>query len=128
MVLQCMPENGPIFKSLKEISRILGFKDVRTVRKWCIKNEVQILNDPGNRGKYVITAEFEAARYRQMIHYLKGKHGKKWRDALTAYLQVDSLFRVAQSKTNIANSQLTEQMGQHERKFLSSLTANSSEL
>lgn len=123
-----MPENEPLFKSLKEISKILGFKDIRTVRKWCIKNEVQILNDPGNRWNYVITAEFEAARYRQMIHYLKRKYGNKWTDAFKAYLQVDSLFRAAHSKIDISDSHLTEQMGQHERKFLSSLTQSTPEL
>ena len=75
---------------LKDAAKELGFS-VRTLLKWCIRNNVGILRDIGCKRRYVIKEEFELAKSRQAIKYLKEKYGKdEFPSVVQSFLNIQS--------------------------------------
>ena len=72
--------------SISQVCDLLGFKDARTVEKWCNNHGVVVLSDTGTKTRYVLKVEFEAARLKALIGHLKVKHGKKWFEFFSRYM------------------------------------------
>ncbi len=114
---------------LFEVARILGYKDLRSVKRWCENNSVMVLSDVGTKGKYVILKEFEAARLRSFANYLRLKHGEKnWLAVFVRYTQQSSIQFIQEEAKNVnASSQGTERnnkgevQGENEKRFLNDL-------
>jgi len=89
---------------LQDAAGDLRFKDIRSVKRWCGNNGVKIFSDNGSNKRYVIKEEFEEAKSRKLMNYLKQKELE---------------FKKHNKYTP---------MGDHEKNFLSILTRKSSEL
>jgi hypothetical protein len=61
---------------LKDILMMINKKDIRTVGKWCERNDVTVFQDCS--GKYVIESEFNVAYNKPVIEEFKRKYGKEW--------------------------------------------------
>lgn len=46
---------------LKELLKVLQYRDLRSVRKWCINNQVRVLFDTGSKWRFVLREELEKA-------------------------------------------------------------------
>ena len=103
------------FIFIKEVARELGSKDYRTVKRWCEKNGVGILSDFG-RKKYLIKAEFEAAKIKQAVNYIKEKYGS---DKLPEYF--NSLINFFSKNNNVEKENKYKLLGEHEKSFLNCL-------
>lgn len=44
---------------IKDIQKVLQYRDRRSVRKWCRNNHVRILSDTGSNRRFVLRDEFE---------------------------------------------------------------------
>jgi hypothetical protein len=76
-------------KYLKEITGLLNRKDVRSVRKWCNKNQISIHKDIS--GEFVYESDFELAYNLPMINQLKSTYGDDWQSVYEAH-QNNSLY------------------------------------
>jgi hypothetical protein len=76
----------PEITYVKELSRLLNLKDLRSVKRWCRMNGVTILKDHGCRSSYVMRSDYESARMRAFIQILKNRHGNNWRVMYEAHL------------------------------------------
>lgn len=116
--------------TLFEIARKLGYKDLRTVKRWCKNNGVMVLSDIGTKGKYVILKEFEVAWLRSCANYLRLRHGEKnWLGVFASYTQSD-ISKVIQTEKKIVkdfSSKGTERnikgkvKGENEKRFFDDL-------
>lgn len=70
---------------LHEILKLINRNALRSVEKWCRKNNVNIYKD--SSGKFVMKADFELAYDWPLIQNLKTKFGDKWRIYYEAYLK-----------------------------------------
>ena len=71
---------------LNVVKEILVYKDLRSVIKWCKKNDVFILHQ-GN-GQFVNEYEFTLSLYKPFIQALKLKHSN-WEDIFVNYVNGD---------------------------------------
>jgi hypothetical protein len=91
---------------------------------------VGILKDNGSKRRYVIKAEFEAARLREAIRYMKEKYGvEEFPDAMKAHVRFYTEYLEATEKSN-SRIQRNDYRpsGENEKKFLAILTNKSPEL
>lgn len=68
---------------LHNLSCLINRKDIRSIRNWCKKNNLQIYKD--SSGEFVIENEFELAFNMPLIINLKTKYGENWLDYFEAY-------------------------------------------
>jgi len=101
---------------IKEIQKELPFRDRRTLKKWCRNNGVGIFSDIGSNRLFVLRAEFEAAKMKQPLKYIKEKYGE---DKLPDTFH--SLFNFFNENNNTGNVIRYKPQGEHEIKFLSDL-------
>jgi len=59
--------------NLKEAAMQIGYKDLRSFNRWCQINGVGIISDYGSKKRYVLKDEFESAKSKSSIEYLKTK-------------------------------------------------------
>jgi len=86
------------------------------MKKWCKNNGVGVFSDIGSNRLFVLRAEFEAAKMKQAVKYIKEKYG------------VNNLPDVFHSQVNFFNENNNTEnsikyrpQGKHEIKFLSDL-------
>lgn len=114
---------------LREVARILGYKDLRSAKRWCENNCVMVLSDIGTKGKYVILKEFEAARLRSFTKYLRLKHGKEnWLAVFVRYTQQSPFQLISEEVKGVNTSskgternKKGEAQGENEKRFLDDL-------
>jgi hypothetical protein len=70
-------------KSIEEIKTILGYSDLRTVRKWCIDNNVLIIKQ--GKTEFVFETNFRLALELPFINKLKKKFGDDWESVYNLY-------------------------------------------
>ncbi len=63
---------------LKELLEQLGYRDIRSVRKWCAKNGVFIVRQ--GKDEFVIESDFNKAFEIPFINNLKKNYGKDWEE------------------------------------------------
>jgi len=115
-----------------EAARLLGFKDLRSIRKWCHRRSVAILHEVGSNGQYLIRVQFNYARLKPLIPVLQALFKDRWPDALQACID-NNIVRMIELeerfKTNLVFGKKQHRaIGQHEQKFLSTLTKQIHEL
>src|ERR1051325_1412952 len=110
---------------IREIMKFLNYKDRRSCRRWCGKNHVGILRDPGSNKLYVLKDEFEKALNKETERYLKEKYGKIDFHGLFNSITVE--MKNTNENRKKADS-LYKPMGQHEKSFLTSLLNATTEL
>ena len=120
-----------MYLKLPEVAAILGYKDLRTAKKWCKTNSVCVYSDSGLKGSFVIEAEFQQARLKILIAYLRKEHGQNWIDAFKSYMNTGffqkSFDRDFSSLTK-TDTRISCSSGPQEKAFLSSLTVSNPEL
>ncbi len=102
---------------ITQLRKMLNCKDVRTVTKFCDKNEVGILSDNGSNKKYVIYAEFEAKYLSAIFKYIQRKYHRELPESLNEQMKFFAEYtKVKEEKTNkyVPKSR-------HELQFLASL-------
>ena len=114
--------------SVQKAASILGYS-IRLFRKWCSLNNVGILTDHGIRKQYVLVFEFEQALNASAYVYIFSKYRKDRTkivdaDYTSAASQIRSIFNQGKAK----ETSHYEPKGEHEKIFLSRLTAKLSEL
>ena len=102
---------------IKEAAKQLGFKDVRSFKRWCMNNSVTIFSYTGSNKQYVADEEFEAALLN--IPCLIKRYG------LPAKEEGHSLKKSTLRKNFKSNYQ---PKGHHEISFLKRLTLKFPEL
>ena len=112
--------------TLTQIAVLLGYKDLRSVRKWCLNNNVAVLSDNGKKIKYVMQTEFEAVRLKPFTKYLKERYGKDWLTMFYAYLNknVAEIINFNESRSKKCTNgerKVSNHQGNHEKKFLEDL-------
>ena len=120
-----------VYLKLPEIASILGFKDLRTAKKWCKTNSVCVYSDSGFKRSYVIEAEFQQARLKVLIAYLRKEHGQNWIEAFKSYMNTglfQKSFGQDISSITKADRRVIYSSGPQEKAFLSSLTSSNPEL
>lgn len=70
-------------KYLSELSPLINKKDVRSIRKWCAKNQVPLYED--SSGSFVNETEFEIAYNMPIILKLKNQYGEGWQKYYDLY-------------------------------------------
>jgi hypothetical protein len=78
-------------KYLKSIGEFIGRSDIRTIRKWCKKNNLFIHKD--STGEFVINSEFELVYNMPLIIRLKEKYKDAWQEYFEAY-EKDELMKM----------------------------------
>ena len=63
---------------LKELLEQLGYRDIRSVRRWCAKNGVFIVRQ--GKDEFVIESDFKKAFEIPFINNLKKQYGKDWEE------------------------------------------------
>ena len=71
---------------IKEAAAMLSYKDIRSLEKWCNDNGVEIFSEQGTRNRYVIRSQFEYAKEKPIIQYLKLKFKDNWLMAFKAHI------------------------------------------
>ena len=111
--------------TLKEAGNILGYKDARSVLKWCEANNVIVFFEPGTKRKYIIALQFRHARLKKFIEYLKEKYQDNWLDAFQRYESMN-ITRVIEleeiGKMNFNSTDKYKPAGQQEKRFLKVLS------
>lgn len=120
------------FMYIKEVAQTLAYKDFRSAEKWCMNHRVEIFSEKENNRKYVMRRQFEYARLKKFIEYLKVKYKSEWFEAFKAYtsMNITSVVEI-EEKEKITFSLRTDNykpQGHHEISFLNSLTENIHEL
>ena len=100
---------------IKELCEKLNCKDMRSIKRWCIKNGVSIMSDFGSKKKYVLTAEFEAKYDSQPKEYIENKFGK---DKLPVFLQSAMNFFSEYKQTKNKLEKEYKPKGKNEKDFL----------
>jgi putative IMPACT (imprinted ancient) family translation regulator len=72
--------------TIKEAAAMLNYKDIRSLEKWCNENGVEIFSEEGTRNRYLIRSQFEYAKERPIIQYLKLKYKNNWLVAFKAHM------------------------------------------
>jgi hypothetical protein len=109
--------------TLREAAVILQYKSIRSVYRFCRNNGVEIFADAGVRRKYLLKTEFDLARIRMTISYIKQAYGESWRDALVAHLKNDVMGLISiKQDTELKNSSQVKR-GLQAEKFLTELDA-----
>ena len=80
---------------LDEIRSMLNYKDLRSVKHWCNKNDVFIISQ-GNM-QFVNKNEFVLALYKPFIAKLKTKH-KNWKAVFENFLKGDMVSLLEDSE------------------------------
>jgi hypothetical protein len=112
--------------TLKEAATILKYVDIRSVVVWCNRNKVKIFLDDGAKRKYLNRLQFERARLKNFVQYLKSEYKEKWLDAFKAHMNLNLLGVIEMEenfKLNLKNK--TEEYkpaGYNENLFLTRLT------
>jgi len=118
--------------SIQEAAGLLKVKDTRSVGKFCKVNGVPIFSEESSKKKYIIRTQFEYARLKKFIQYLKMKYKEEWLDAFKAYMSMNIINVAGIEEKDKINFILTKDhykpQGQHEISFLNSLTENIHEL
>jgi len=65
---------------------MLNYKDIRSLEKWCNDNGVEIFSEQSTRNRYVIRSQFEYAKEKPIIQYLKLKYKDNWLMAFKAHI------------------------------------------
>lgn len=86
--------------TIHEIASTLGYKDFRSAEKYCRANNLKIFSIPNTHKKYVAKAEFEFAREKEIINYLKEKFGSEWINAYQQYSNLNLLSLVGIERKN----------------------------
>lgn len=109
--------------SLARVATLLGYKDLRSVHKWCRNHSVAILSDQGSRLKYVIKSEFEAARLQTIVKYLRTRYSERQLPkVLVAHQNGDVAFLLSLHKdTKKKSIPVQTSSGKHASRFLSDL-------
>lgn len=113
---------------ITEVKKMLKAKDNRTAEKWLSGHDVGILKEEVSKKKFVVKAEFEMAKDEQPLRYLRDKYGDNFPEALSAYLNMYSQFRIAveekEKKQNnaVKNDGGYVPQGKKEKEFLKKLT------
>jgi hypothetical protein len=112
---------------IKEAKEALNLKDHRSLLKWAAKNQVPIFSDEGNNNrKYLMRMQFEYARMKKFILYLKIKYKDKWLEAFKAYSSMNITTVVELEETRKINFDFKtdnyKPKGEHEKNFLAILT------
>lgn len=68
---------------MKELMLHLNYTDVRSVRAWCIKNNITIVT--AGKIEFVFESEFCLAIEQTFINKLKKKFADKWQDVYNLY-------------------------------------------
>lgn len=74
---------------LKELLAQLGYKDVRSVRKWCNKNAVFIIRH--GKDEFVVESDFKKAFEIPFINNLKKQFGNNWEEVYRLHAEGDVL-------------------------------------
>ena len=105
----------------------------RSVKKWCLKNGVEIFHEEGSNKKYLITMQFESARLKKFIDYLKEKFKEKWLDAFQVYMSMNITNVIELEESKIVHfvkdiKQAYKPTFHHEKRFLTTLLKITPEL
>lgn len=76
---------------LREITKQINRKDVRTTKKWCKENHIKIHKD--SSGEFAYQNDFDLAYDMPLINELKLKYGDNWQDYYHAYNK-DELYKM----------------------------------
>lgn len=116
---------------LREAALQLKRKDNRSVERWCNRHTVKIFYDDPSRKKYIIRAEFEIARLKKIILFLKIKYKDKWFEAFKNLVN-SNVFEFAKLDDSVSSTPIKPNgyapKGNHEKSFLSRLTEQIDEL
>lgn len=109
-----------------EAQKHLGYRDQRSFVRWCIRNDVRVLCDPGSNKKYVLRSEFEHAKNREAIGYLISKHGKQeLTNILSAQMklwaEIKSVAKIELGVSKSAPISTYKPSAYHESEFLARL-------
>ena len=116
---------------IQDAKKQLNYKDRRSFIKWCDKNGVGVLSDIGSRKQYVIEEEFEAAKSKPALQYIKQKYGiDQLSDVFNACLNFNTEYQMAFEQKQKKNFQKENYLpkGDHEKSFLARLTQKLTEL
>ena len=113
---------------INEMKKELKYSDRRSVLKYCHNNGVAVFSDTGSNKQYVLKAEFDFMRNKEVIAYLKAKYTE---DILTAFfgLKIGSGNEIALPLNEQHNKVTRNQnrgtkyqpQGLHEKNFLNHL-------
>ena len=68
---------------LTNLLTLINRQDIRTARKWCKRNRVNIYKDM--TGEFVYKVEFDLAYDLPLIQDLQLKHGTQWKEVYSLY-------------------------------------------
>jgi hypothetical protein len=87
--------------NLETLAEHLKFKDSRSVRRWCEKNNVVIIKQ--GKQECVSQISFEEAFNKPLIINLKSKHGADWHDVYQMHMRGDlaALVNLQKDPTSI---------------------------
>ncbi len=112
--------------SLQEAARVLKMRDNRSVKRFCVKNNVKIFMEGGSNRAFILHVQLVYARHKLFIGYLREKYNDKWFEAFQAYMNMDLLNVVAIEETGKGNVTATidryKVEGRFEKKFSERLT------
>jgi hypothetical protein len=116
---------------LKEAAEKLNVT-IRTLKRWCVLMKVEIFSDDGCKKKYLIRVQFERARLRKIVDYLKREYKEKWMESFKAHMNLN-LLEVIEMEENFklnlkGKIEEYKPMGEHEKLFLTRLTKLMTEL
>jgi hypothetical protein len=107
--------------TLKEVSVVLDYKKIVSVEKWLKAHSVNIYEDEIGR-RYVIQMQFEHARLKKFIEWLKGKFKDKWLEAFKAYSSQNMInvieIEEGEESRKPVNTLGYKPLGKEEKKFL----------
>lgn len=104
--------------NIREIAEVLGYRDVRSAKKFCRENNLKIFCVKNTHIQYVTKAEFEFAREKDIIHYLKEKFREDWLNAYQQYASLNLLPLIfAEQKNKEDFSENHEPQAKPEQKF-----------
>lgn len=113
-----------MYIGIKEIGKVLNYKDSRSIRKWCKKRYLKILNDPGTKRYYILRHDFERARHSEAMNYLRAKYGvRNFPEVFNSFQKLGVEY--AQMPIKVKNYKAE---GEHEKRFKSILLSMVNEL
>lgn len=117
--------------TLKEAGKALGYKDTRSAIKWCEANQVMVFSEVGTKRKYIIRTQFQYARMKQFINYLKVRYKGQWLDAFQSYSSMN-ITRVVEleemGKVTFSITDKYKPKGNKEKSFLKVLSKEINEI
>jgi len=95
--------------NIKEAAKELGYKDCRSVKRWCNNHNIKILSDIGSNRQYILKEEFETSRDKESLKYIKQKYG------------IDKIPKTFNLENKINNQRIKYiPQGKSEKEFLAS--------